>query len=68
MERVVHQCRSFEEADAIDFADWLTLSGDERLRIGEELRMSAFEHGNEKMERVIAFRPMADTEHESGFS
>jgi hypothetical protein len=58
MELVVHQCRNFEEADAIDLADWLALSADERLRIGEELRRTAFEHGDAKIERVVTFRSL----------
>jgi hypothetical protein len=56
VERVVHQCKSFEEAEAIDLADWLALSGDERLRIGEELRRTAFEHGDAPFERVVVLR------------
>jgi hypothetical protein len=58
MDRVVRQCRSFEEADAVDLADWLALSADERLRIGEELRKTAFADGDAPFERVIAFRKL----------
>ena len=38
IERVLKICRSFEEADQEDLDQWLELTGDERLRIGEEMR------------------------------
>ncbi|HEX4475549.1 MAG TPA: hypothetical protein VH142_10760 [Polyangiaceae bacterium] len=62
MERLVRHCVSFEEADAVDLADWLALPGAERLRIGEELRRTAFEDGEAPFVRVLSFRAPNDKE------
>lgn len=42
MDRVIRKYESFESADDADLDEWLALSGDERLRIGEEMRQEAF--------------------------
>ena len=42
MDRIVRRFDSFEAADAADLDEWLALTGDERLRIGEGMRMEAF--------------------------
>jgi hypothetical protein len=56
VELVIRLCETFEEADAVDLADWLALPGAERLRIGEELRRTAFEDGEAPFVRVFSFR------------
>ena len=53
MERVVRVARSFAEAEELDLDEWLLLSGDERLRIGEELRKEAFGSDERGLQRVL---------------
>jgi hypothetical protein len=53
LERVLRVCRSFAEADAVDLDQWLELSGDERLRIGEAMRAEAFGDHEPGLSRVL---------------
>jgi hypothetical protein len=59
MDRVVRLAHSFSEAEDMDLGEWLALSGDERLRIGEELRKEAFGTDERGLQRLfqIAERP-----------
>ncbi|MBI3268130.1 MAG: hypothetical protein HYZ53_03845 [Planctomycetes bacterium] len=56
MKRVVRVFDDFAAADAADLDDWLALSGEERMRIGEGMRMEAFgvvEPGLQRVLRVV---------------
>ena len=53
VERFVRVAATFEEADEIDLEEWLEMSGDERLRIGEELRVEAFGCHERGLQRVL---------------
>lgn len=53
MDRVVRKYESFESADAADLEEWLALSGDERLRIGEAMRLEAFGIVQPGLQRVL---------------
>jgi hypothetical protein len=53
----------FEEAEEADLADWLALSPEERLRIGESMRREVFPDGEAPMVRCLTVRdPGADDE------
>ncbi|MBI5849685.1 MAG: hypothetical protein HZB39_01385 [Planctomycetes bacterium] len=54
IERVVRVFRSFEEAEAADLDEWMALSGDERLAIGEELSREAYGDGEPGLRRVLS--------------
>lgn len=53
LERVVHVAKSFAEAAEIDLDQWLELSGNERLRIGEAMRSEAFGNHEPGLSRVL---------------
>ena len=53
MDRVVRVASSFEDAEELDLDEWLLLSGDERLRIGEELRKETFGSDERGLQRVL---------------
>jgi hypothetical protein len=53
MQRVVRLCRSFAEASEVDLDQWLDLSGDERLRIGEAMRQEAFGSDESGLPRIL---------------
>lgn len=55
MDKTVRVFDSFESADEADLDEWLALSGEERLRIGEELRREAFVGGEHGLRRVLRF-------------
>lgn len=53
MERVLRVAENFEIAEEIDLADWLALSGRERLEIGEQMRREAWPDGEQRLCRVL---------------
>lgn len=53
MERCVRVFRSFEGAAEADLNEWLGLSGSERLLIGEELRLEAYNVSSPRLQRVL---------------
>lgn len=44
---------SFEAADEADLDEWLALTPEERMRIGEELRLEAFGSAPQGLARVL---------------
>lgn len=54
LDRVLRQFASFAEAEEADLTEWLALTGDERLRIGEQMREEAFGRGRRGLQRVLA--------------
>jgi hypothetical protein len=59
VERVVRVFEHFEDAEAADLADWLALSGEDRLRIGEEMSREAFADGAATLVRCVSMRALA---------
>jgi hypothetical protein len=53
MKPLVRVFRSHEDADDADLSEWLALTGDERLRIGEELRREASGADEPGLRRVL---------------
>jgi len=53
LERIVRVCKSFAEAAEADLDQWLELSGNERLMIGEAMRSEAFEDHEPGLLRVL---------------
>lgn len=53
MERVVRVFESFAAADDADLDEWLELTPEERLRIGESLREEAFPEHEPGLQRVL---------------
>ena len=53
MERVVRVFSSFAEADEADLREWAALSGDERVRIGEEMSVEAYGSDEPRLRRVL---------------
>jgi hypothetical protein len=53
MERVIRVFQDCASADRADLEEWLALSGDERLRIGEELRQEAYPTDEPGLRRVL---------------
>jgi hypothetical protein len=63
VEPIVRVFDRFEDAEAADLADWLALSGEERLQIGESMRRDVFPGGAAPMVRCVAVRELdADDE------
>jgi hypothetical protein len=58
MQRELRVFDSFEEAESADLDDWLALSGEQRLRIGESMRLECFPGGALPFVRVLAIREM----------
>ena len=73
MDHSVRTFESFEEAESADIAEWLALSGTERLRIGEAMREECFPDYEPGLQRVLCLverddaprRPAATTEQKS---
>ena len=61
MEKVLRVFASFEAADEADLDEWLALTPEDRLRIGEELRLEAFGSAPQGLARVLA---LADHEED----
>jgi hypothetical protein len=53
LERVVRTCRDFAAAAEVDLAEWLELSGNERLAIGEAMRKEVFGGDEQRLRRVL---------------
>jgi|SoiMethySBSTD1v2_1073268.scaffolds.fasta_scaffold556182_2 hypothetical protein len=53
MERTIRVCADFAEAEKVDIDQWLELSGDERVRIGEQMRREAWEPDEQGLRRVL---------------
>jgi len=53
MERVIRVFQTFEEAESEDLREWLRLSGDERLAIGEQMRGEDFKTDERGFRRVL---------------
>lgn len=53
VDRVLRVAHSFEEAEAIDLDQWLELSGEQRMRIGEQMRQEVFGTHEQRLERVL---------------
>lgn len=56
MEHVVRVFDCFAAADAADLAEWLELSGEARMRIGEEMRADVFPDGRLPFVRELVIR------------
>ena len=59
MDRVLRVAQSFQEAEEIDLEQWLELSGEQRMRIGEQMRQEVFGTHEQRLERIlrVAERP-----------
>jgi hypothetical protein len=53
MDRVIRVAQSFEEAEAIDLDQWLELSGEQRMHIGEQMRQEVFGAHDQRLERIL---------------
>lgn len=53
MERIVRVFTSFAAADDADLEEWLELTPEERVRIGEDLREEAFPKHEPGLQRVL---------------
>jgi hypothetical protein len=63
MDRDLRVFDRFEEAELADLEEWMALSGDERVRIGESMRAECFVDGALPLARVLSVRdPDADEE------
>jgi hypothetical protein len=62
VERIVRVFERFEDAETADLADWLELSPEERLRIGESMRREVFPGGDAPMVRCLALRDLGADE------
>lgn len=60
IEPVVRVFRSFAEAEEADLAEWLALSGDQRMAIGEELSREAYRDGEQGLRRVLSVAERSD--------
>jgi hypothetical protein len=52
----------FEDAESADLDEWLALSGEERLGIGESMRLECFPEGALPFERILSLREMGARE------
>ncbi len=53
MDRVLRVAQSFDEAEAIDLDQWLELSGEQRMHIGEHMRQEVFGVHDQRLERIL---------------
>lgn len=53
MEKEIRAFRNFREAEEADLEEWLALSGEERLLIGESMRQEAYGGGEQGLRRVL---------------
>lgn len=53
MDRVLRVARTFQEAEEIDLEQWLELSGEQRMRIGEQMRQEVFGSHEQRLERIL---------------
>ncbi|MEK7866184.1 MAG: hypothetical protein AAB434_05830 [Planctomycetota bacterium] len=53
IEKTVRVFRDFASAETADLDEWMALSGEERLAIGESLRLEAFGAVPPRLERVL---------------
>jgi hypothetical protein len=57
MDRVLRISESFEEAEEVDLDDWLALSGEQRLEIGERMREECWPNRERGFSRVLRVAP-----------
>ena len=53
MKRELRIAESFEEADDVDLDDWLSLTGEQRLEIGERMREEHWPNRERRLPRVL---------------
>jgi hypothetical protein len=53
MERELLICGSYDEAEEVDLDDWLSLSGEQRLEIGERMREECWPNRERGLSRVL---------------